>query len=336
MALILCCALLIVAPAFGMRDIKTFRIATARPGGTYFSMGALIAHALSQSQKSRPCEKGGSCGVKNLQAVALSSNGSVDNLNMLKAGKVDAIIAQADTAFFAYHGQREFSNAKAFKDLRAIAYLWPESFHLLSPFNKPIVHLKQDLKGKSIATGLKGSGTLQNSLQALKAAGLSELDYTPYFSDLSSAITLLGEYKLDAAMFMGGWPVSSIEVSRDNKILEINSLPQELIVQLESEYPWFFHQVIPRDIYNTDYNIHTVGVYSLLFVRADLPEDLVYDITEALWNENNASIYRRGFQGQELMRLDLQRQDFIIPLHDGAQRWYDEFLEIRLSKDHHQ
>lgn len=333
MSLVLCCTLLIIAPAYAERDVKTFRIGTARPGGTYFSMGALIAYALSQSKGSRPCEKGGSCGVPGMQAIALSSNGSVDNLNMLREGKVDAIIAQADTAFSAYNGTREFSGKPAFKNLRAIAYLWPESFHLISPYGKPIFDFSNDLKGKSIAVGLKGSGTLFNSQEVLNSAGLTEQDYTPYFSDLSSAITLLGEYKLDAAMFMGGWPVGSIEVSRENKGLEVNSLPIELITQLESTSPWFFHQVIPRNIYNTDFNIHTVGVYSLLFVDADLPEDLVYDITQALWHKNNASVYQRGFQGQELMRLDHQKQDFIIPLHDGAKRWYDDFLNERLAKD---
>ncbi len=336
LALIVCCMFLVAIPTYAKRDVKTFRIATARPGGTYFSMGALIAHVLSQSENSRPCEKGGSCGAAGLQAVALSSNGSVDNLHMLQAGAVEAIIAQADAAYFAYHGEGEFDDQTAFKDLRAIAYLWPESLHLISPFNKPVFSPQKDLKGKSIAVGLKGSGTLLNSVQVLDSAGLSQQDYTPYFSDLSSAITLLGEYKLDAAMFMGGWPVSSIEASRENKILEVNSLPNALIAQLETDFPWFFHQVIPRNIYNTNYNIHTVGVYSLLLVRADLPEKLVYDITEALWHKNNASIYQRGFQAQELMRLDLQKQDFIIPLHDGARRWYDEFLDTRLLKDNNQ
>ena len=49
-------------PAAAQR-MKFFRIASGAAGGTYFPMAGMIANAVSNPPGSRPCDKGGSCGV---------------------------------------------------------------------------------------------------------------------------------------------------------------------------------------------------------------------------------------------------------------------------------
>ena len=72
------------------QDMKFFRIGTGGAGGTYFPIGGLIANAISNPPGSRPCEKGGSCGVPGLVAIAVSTNASVANVNAIDAGQLDA------------------------------------------------------------------------------------------------------------------------------------------------------------------------------------------------------------------------------------------------------
>ena len=45
------------------QEMTFFRIGTGSAGGTYFPIGGLIANAISNPPGSRPCDKGGSCGV---------------------------------------------------------------------------------------------------------------------------------------------------------------------------------------------------------------------------------------------------------------------------------
>src|SRR5208282_3659220 len=79
-----------------------FRIGTGASGGTYFPIGGVIASAISSPPGARPCEKGGSCGVPGLIAVAQSTAGSLENLARIEAGELESGLAQADLAYAAF------------------------------------------------------------------------------------------------------------------------------------------------------------------------------------------------------------------------------------------
>ena len=66
--------------------LSFFRIGTGSTGGTYYPVGGVIAGAISNPPGSRPCERGGSCGVPGLIAVAQSTSGSVENAAAISTG----------------------------------------------------------------------------------------------------------------------------------------------------------------------------------------------------------------------------------------------------------
>ena len=104
--------------AFGMltlstsiaQDVRFFRIGTGGVAGTYYPIGGLIASTISHPPGSRPCDKGGSCGVPGLIATAQSSNGSVANVEAIASGAVDSGFVQSDIAFWAYSGAGIYKN----------------------------------------------------------------------------------------------------------------------------------------------------------------------------------------------------------------------------------
>ena len=77
------------------QEMKFFRIGTGGAGGTYFPIGGLIANAISSPPGARSCDKGGTCGVPGLIAIAVSTNASVANVNAIHAGQLDAGLAGA-------------------------------------------------------------------------------------------------------------------------------------------------------------------------------------------------------------------------------------------------
>ena len=83
-----------------------------------------------QTRQARaPCDKGGSCGVPGLVAIAVSTTASVFNANAIQAGSLDAGLAGAQTVVQSYKGEGKFVNNKKDK-IRVIANLYPEEHAL--------------------------------------------------------------------------------------------------------------------------------------------------------------------------------------------------------------
>ena len=85
-------------------EVNFFTIGTGGTAYTYYPVGGMIANAISKPPGSRECGKGGSCGVPNLIASAVSSRGSVDNVNAIISGLRNSGFAQSDVAYWAYTG----------------------------------------------------------------------------------------------------------------------------------------------------------------------------------------------------------------------------------------
>lgn len=86
------------------QDLNFFTIGTGGTAYTYYPVGGVIANAISKPPGSRECGEGGSCGVEGLIASAVSSRGSVDNVNAIVSGLRNSGFAQSDVAYWAYTG----------------------------------------------------------------------------------------------------------------------------------------------------------------------------------------------------------------------------------------
>src|SRR3546814_8922430 len=67
-----------------------FRIGTGGTSGTYYPIGGLIANAISGTENS---------GVPGLVATAVSSNGSVANINAIQRGSMEYGFSHSDVAY---------------------------------------------------------------------------------------------------------------------------------------------------------------------------------------------------------------------------------------------
>ena len=147
-------------------DLTFFTIGTGGTAYTYYPVGGMIANAISKPPGSRECGKGGSCGVDGLIASAVSSRGSVDNVNAILSGLRNSGFAQSDVAYWAYTGTGTMEGKEPAKDLRTIAALFEEHIHLVTLKDSKIKSVK-DLKGKRVSLDEPGSGTYVDALLKL-------------------------------------------------------------------------------------------------------------------------------------------------------------------------
>lgn len=304
------------------------RIGTGPTGGTYFPMGGLIANAISNPPGSRPCDRGGSCGVPGLIAAAVSTNGSVANVEALAAGAMDMALVQADVAFWAWKADGIFSKREPMETLRALGYLYPESIHLVARADSGIETVA-DLKGKRVSLGEEKSGTLVESRLILNAFGLKTSELKPVYLRPGPSADRLAAGELDAFFYVGGAPVQAIaDLAAETpvRLVPIDGPTGEKLVDV---FPYLSANVIPAGTYpEQEADVPTLAVGAVLVTTSAMPEALAYGITRALWHPVSLDLYKRGHAAGAGLYPSQAMENTGVPLHDGAARYYAEAEEL--------
>lgn len=317
-------AFLIATVAASAQDARFFRIGTGGIGGTYYPIGGIIASAISSPPGSRACDQGGSCGVQGLVAIAQTSDGSVANVEAVAKGQLDSGFVQSDIAYWAYTGTGTYKKKKPRKTIRAIANLYPESLHVVVRIKTGVKSVR-GLKGRRVSLDEKGSGTLVDARLILEAYGLRERrDLKAKYLDSDSAALRLAAGKLDAFFAVAGYPMPSVQFALEKSDARILPLTGKPIEQLLAKHKFFSRDIIPAGIYGNDEPIPTISINALWIVPESADEELVYQITKALWNEKSRKLLDEGHAKGELIQMSTALQGVSIPLHPGARRFYRE------------
>ncbi|WP_282605236.1 TAXI family TRAP transporter solute-binding subunit [Pelagibius sp. Alg239-R121] len=305
------------------QEMKFFRIGTGSAGGTYFPIGGLIANAISNPPGARPCDKGGSCGVPGLVAIAVSSNASVANVNSIQAGQLEAGLAGAQTVVEAFNGRGKFEgNAK--DKLRVIANLYPEDMHLTLPKGASLASIG-DLKGKRVGIAQAGSGTQVTVEQILKSYDIGRDDYEAAELNNNQSAQRLADGQLDAYFYAMGTPSSALVQLGSTKGFELYKFTEAEQTAINKMIPYYVPSLIPAGTYEAvDYDVPTVAVNGLLVTSADQPDDFIYEVTKALWNDNSRKLLDNGHAKGKVIRLETALKGVLTPLHPGAERFYKE------------
>jgi len=316
------------AAAFGTlparaQDITFFRIGTGGTAGTYFPIGGLIANAISNPPGSRACADGGSCGVPGLIATAVASNGSVANANAIAGGSMQSGFIQSDVAYWAFTGTGIYEGRPKIDSLRAIANLYPESFHLVARKDSGIKTVR-DLKGKRASLDEPGSGTLVDARLILAAYGLTEKDMKAEYLKPQQSADKLKDGALDAFFSVAGWPqgaISELAVTTGIDLVPIDGPEAEELVK---KYSFFSTDEIPDGAYKNVAGVKTVSVNAIWATSTKQSEQLIYNITAALWNPNTRKLLDSGHAKGKSIKFETAVQGLGIPLHAGAEKYYKE------------
>jgi TRAP transporter TAXI family solute receptor len=305
------------------QDARFFRIATGSTGGTYFPVGALLAGAVSNPPGSRPCSEGGNCGVPGLIAVTLTTQGSIENVDLLASGEVESGFVQADVAYHAYAGKGRFAKTGPVAKLRAIANLYPEALHVVVRRDAKIAKIA-DLRGKRVAIGPPESGSSAVALLLLKAHGLSAKTVKLSTADPFSAADEMRAGEEDAMIVVAGAPMPAIEELAQDVPIDLLPLTGPEIDRLLRENPFFSRRELPAGIYPDSPALATIAVGAQWLTTSDADDELIYELTRALWHPNTRRLLDRGPPNARLIRLETALSGVSIPLHEGALRYYRE------------
>lgn len=317
--------LLLLQPLLaGAQDVRFFQLGTGPTGETRFPIGGLIANALSNPPGSRECERGGSCGVPGLVAVAKSTNGSAANVEALRTRRLDAALVHADIAFWANHGIGPYKGHMV-PNLRGIAMVYAETLHLVVRRDSGIASVK-DLRGKRVSLGEADTVLAGHGKLILGAWGLTDKQVRLVPLKTAAAAEALAAGQLDAFLALDGAPVPVVaELARSTPITVLPLAGGEA-ERLRAQNPFFSAGEIAAGSYEgQDQPVPTLAIGIALLTPAEEDEALVNGVTRALWHPSTQKLLSQGSPRGRLVRLDagaLPRMG--IPLHAGAAAFYDE------------
>lgn len=312
------------AAASAAQEMSFFRIGTGGTAGTYYPVGGLIANAISNPPGSRPCEEGGSCGAPGLVATAIASNGSVANVNAIAGGTLESGFSQSDVATWAQTGTGIWDDREPVEKLRAIANLYPESIHLVASAASGITSVA-DLRGKRVSLDEPGSGTLVDARIILGAYGIAESDIQAEFLKPNQAADRMRDGAMDAFFFVGGFPAGAIAELASQHAITLVPVVGDEAAKLIADYPFFAADLVPAGTYEgVDTDVPTVSVGAQWITNADQPEELIYEITKAMWNANTRALLDSGHAKGRMITAETALNGVGIPLHPGAERFYKE------------
>lgn len=291
-----------------------FRIGTGGTAGTYYPIGGLIANAISGAE---------SKGVEGLVATAVASNGSVANINAIQGGSMESGFTQSDVAYWAHTGTGLYEGKGKVEDLRLIATLYPETIHVVARKDAGINSIA-DLKGKRVSIDEPGSGTIVDARIVLGAFGLTEDDIEAEHLKPGPAGDMLRDGALDAYFFVGGYPTGAVSELATSAGISLVPISGPEVDKLLEEYSFFSKDTVPAETYSGVAETPTISVAAQWVTSAKQSDDLVYNITKTMWDENTRKELDAGHAKGKMITLQNATTSLGIPLHPGAERFYKE------------
>ena len=312
--------LLFLSPGESLAQGKKFiSIGTGGPTGVYFVVGQSICR-----QVHREAAEGRKKGRKHgIRCSAPSTGGSTYNIGQISQGELDFGVAQSDWQYHAYNGTAP-DKVKKFDGLRAVFSVHPEPYHIIVGKNSGIASWG-DLKGKRFNIGNPGSGQRGTTEVLMAAYGTAKGDFK-IATELTSTeqSKALCDGKIDAYGYTVGVPNAGVSVATDGCDARIINLDTDVEKKLVSENAYYAFATIPKGTYKTtDKDVTTFGVMATFVTSAEVPEDVVYEVTRAVFENLD------DFRGLHPAFANLDPKKMIknalsAPLHPGAVKYYKE------------
>jgi len=299
-------ALVIVAagPREDARAAEPIIIGTASPGGPYLAYGQGLARILSRELGQ--------------EVTAQSTQGPAQNIMLLEKKQMMLAFATMGVALQAWNGA-DWSKGERHRSMRVIFPMYDTAFQFVGAKRLRLNWL-EDVAGLRIGAGPR-AGTGGTYLPIL----LKTLDIKANlrFGAWESMASQLKSGELDAIVVTAGFPTPALTELIAADLVDFVQPSADQIALIRKELPEITPSTVPAGTYPSlarDYQ--TIGLYNFAVAHKDLPNDLVYKIVKALF-DNHDELVKVQSSAKETVPANIGRNT-VLPLHPGAERYYRE------------
>jgi TRAP transporter TAXI family solute receptor len=282
-------------------------ILTGGTSGVYYPLGVAISKVYSEK-------------IPGTRPSVQATKASVENLILLQQGKGEIAFTLGDSLAFAWSGNEEAGFKSRLNKLRGVTAIYPNYIQVVASKESGIKTLA-DLKGKRLSVGAPKSGTELNARAVLDGAGLtykdlSKVEYLPF----NESVELMKNRQLDATLQSAGLGVASLRDLASSVPITVVEIPATVVDKVGAPY---IKATIPAGTYTgQDQPVETAAIVNYLVTRSDLPDDLVYQMTKAIY-ESLPELAAAHSAAKDI-KLDAALTGMPIPVHPGAERYFKE------------
>ena len=292
-------AAVLVAGCLRSNPTGRIRLAAGDPGGLYLAFAELLADQIRDR-------------YPGVSVDVLPTEGSVENLSLLRSGEVDMGLALADVA------ERDRATGAAGTAPSAIARVYENYLQVIVRESADVRDVSR-LAGKRISIGPDGSGGAATSRVLFAAADLDGRVELKALR-LKDALARLADGGLDALVWSGGVPtpaIADLDAVLPLRIVDIGSLANRM--SAISGYTYVLRQV-PTCGY-VPAGVRSIGVPNLLLCRPSTGTDLTAAVVDVIATRAQYLVppHVRGLQYLDTPSMI---QTGLIPLHPGAMDAY--------------
>ncbi|HSA79297.1 MAG TPA: TAXI family TRAP transporter solute-binding subunit [Geminicoccaceae bacterium] len=288
-------------------------IGTGGETGVYWPVGRTICRLVNEGTASH----GVSC-------EAIPTEGSVANLQALRAGALQLAVVQSDWQYHAVQGTSVFAAAGPDPELRGLFSVHGEPFTVVARRDAGFAKL-DDLKGGRVNLGNPGSGQRATMEVVMAAKGWSEDDFLLAEALPASQQSLaLCHGRIQAMVYTVGHPNASIGQAAglcDAVILEVKDAA---IDKLVAENPFYAYTEVPGGVYpgNPD-PVTTFGVKATVVSSATVEAEVIHAVVAAVFD--NLDRFKLAHPAFGALDPGTMVTDALsAPLHPGAEKYYEE------------
>ena len=283
-------------------------VLTGGTSGVYYPLGVALANVIGKA-------------MPNVKTSVQATKASVENLNLLQAGRGEIAFTLGDSLSDAWKGNEEAGFKSPLKKLRGIAAIYPNYIQIVARADAGIKTLA-DLKGKKISVGAPKSGTELNARAVLHAAGIEYKDFAKVeYLPFGESVELMKNRQIDATLQSAGLGVSSLRDLAASVPIVVVPIPQDVIKKINDAA--YIHAVIPANTYNGQAaDVSTAAVQNFLVTHEGVSDDVVYGMTKALWTNLDQLVAAHA--AAKAIDIHKATQGMPVPLHSGAEKYYKE------------
>ena len=252
-------------------------LATATPGGGFPLYGGVVAEVINAIDPS-------------LQVECRNTKGSTENVPLLEASEVDLGLVTGEVAFAGPSGTQT--------TLRILAAMYSTAGMFVVRGDSAARSIA-GLKGKPVAFGAAGSGLVILARYVLDGIGLDmERDFQAIYLERAGDGPAMVMDGRAAALWGGGigWPGFTSLAEKGGRFIAPN--PAE-VAQILVKHAFLKPLTLPAGAYpGQDAPMNSVGSWSFILARPDLPDDVGYRLAKAL-HEGEAQLAGRLEQARE-------------------------------------
>jgi uncharacterized protein len=282
-------------------------ILTGGTSGVYYPVGVKLQEVLERE-------------IPDHTFKVLSTQATVENLNLLQRGSGILALAQGDILSDAWEGNPEAGFPSSRTKIRLVGAAYPNFIHLLAHKDAGILSLG-DLIGKRVSVGAARSGNELNARALLGAAGLSYADLLQVeYLHYGESVELFVKGELDAIIISAGLGVAAVTEASQRVQVRIVPIKREFV---EENAKMFSPITIPAGSYpGQTAEVPTAALSNFFVTTSDASDELIYRVTKAIFD--NLDTIRSAHPAAGVIALDRALALRPIEVHPGALRYFKE------------